>query len=81
MPELTEGAVYLCTDWLEDVICFQHRSVQSGNYCTILQTNPNLSKYTSVNYSCKQLLVVVLGVFFQKTVLFSCIKYKEIWVT
>lgn len=53
---------------------FQHRSMQLENYCTIPQTNPNLSKYTSVNYSCKQLLVVVFGLFFFKN--FALFMYK-----
>lgn len=33
---------------------FQHESMQLENYCTIPQINPNLSKYTSFNYSCKE---------------------------
>lgn len=59
MPKLTEGTVYLCMVWLEDLMYFHHRSVRFGNYCAVPQTNLNLSKFTSVDYSSKQLLIVV----------------------
>lgn len=66
MPQLTEGTVYLCMFWLEDVMYFHHRSVQLGNHCTIPPTNPNLSKFTSVYYSSKQFLMVVCRLIFSE---------------
>lgn len=45
---------------------FHHRSVQLGNYCTTPQANTNLSKFTSVNYSSKNLLIVTCSLIFQK---------------
>lgn len=57
------------------------RAMELGNCCSVLQTNPNLSKFTSIHSSSKPLLIIFCRLIFQKCYSLFVQNRRKTWVT